>query len=287
MAHITQEGRLARIQGPGVMLVASDLHGNLEDFERLLTLLDREDDAVLLLLGDLFHGPAATAEQWAMDYTHLGDFYEDHSVALMRRLLQESQRRPGKLRSLLGNHDHAHVGGPVVGKFHRDEAGYMEQQLTQTQLDALHAYLGALPLMAVSACGVAFTHGAPPATPFDLDTLNQIDLGAYRDVPIFSMHRRDLLGGLLWRRGSTPETTQGFLRHLQHATGQPCGVVCHGHEIVPEGYESEDNHLLCLSSSFGMRRQAKTYLRLDLGACYNDAWQLKPGTELLPLYDPS
>ena len=42
----------------GVLLVCTDLQGNLGDFERMVELWEAEEDAILLFCGDLVHGPS-------------------------------------------------------------------------------------------------------------------------------------------------------------------------------------------------------------------------------------
>lgn len=284
MATITTDLHVAEVQGPGVLLVCSDLHGNLRDFRRMVELFRAEEDAALLFLGDLVHGPSVSEAEWAVLYEHLADWYPDESAQLFRELDALMDECPGRVSSLLGNHDHAHVGGPVVSKFHLDEAGAMEATMARTELPRLRERLSKLPLMATTPCGIAFTHGAPPERHFDRDTLATLTLSGYERVPLYAMYRHDLLGELLWRRGSSVEGTQKFLRAFAGAGFPPCEVVVHGHEVVEEGYERVHSRLLNLSSSFGMRRRNKRYLRLDLATRYTSSDDLEDGRELAPLF---
>ena len=40
MAKFHQEGRLAWVEGPGELIVVSDLHGNFRDFLRIVNLFE-------------------------------------------------------------------------------------------------------------------------------------------------------------------------------------------------------------------------------------------------------
>lgn len=284
MAHITITGHVAHIEGPGALYVCSDLHGNLEDFHRVVERFESEDDSALLFLGDLFHGPDATAEQWPHRYAFLGDHYDDHSAELFRAISALMRRHPRRVTSLLGNHDHAHVGGPRVSKFHTDEASVTEAALTTTEVAALRDMLRKLPLIAVTPCGAAFTHACPPRHALSVQALDDIDLTRYRDVPMLTMSDHDFLGELLWRRYATEDETADFLSSLAAITGQRCHFVCHGHEIVREGYEATHPNMINLSTSFGMERAFKTCLRLDLSHHYANTGALRPGHELIWLY---
>lgn len=282
--------RVVVARGPGALLVVSDLHGNLADFERMVALLEADEDACLLLLGDLFHGPDVPADRWDDELGHLGDFYPDQSPALYRAWAALMDRWPERVTTLLGNHDHAHVGGPVVSKFYLDEAAETERHLTPDARDDLHRRLRDLPWIAASDCGVAFTHAASPTAPFDLDTLTNTPLDGYQALPLNAMIYQGFLGQLLWKRGASLSDTEAFLRHLNgaiHASVSQQRAQTYGHEIAREGWTFENDRLLNLSSSFGMTRARKTYLRLDLTASYPDARALVRGRELLPLYpDP-
>lgn len=285
MPRIQIEDRIAQISGPGRLYVASDLHGNLTDFRRLARWLDNDDDSALLFLGDLFHGPAATESQWARELDHLGDFYRDRSAALFRAALTLWTRFPGRVVSLMGNHEHAHVGGPMVSKFHRDEGDFFERQLDARERAELRRFIRAMPLIATTSCGVVMTHGAPPESPFDRASLAKLDMGGYGHVPLMKMWSSGFLGEILWRRASSAEGTERFLDHLRAAgVDAPCNVVVHGHEVVWEGWEVENPRLLNLSTSYGMRRARKTMLVLDLDREYATAEDLRPGVELKGLY---
>jgi hypothetical protein len=285
MAQIIQEKHIARVHGPGTLLVCSDIHGNLEDMQRMVSLMEDEEDAALLFLGDLFHGPNVTEDQWARLYSHLADYYPDQSAEVFRYFCDLRQRHPERVHSLLGNHDHAHIGGPVVSKFYHDEAGAMEETLETEEIPALPELLRTLPVLVVSDCGAAFMHASPPERDFHPQELHHLELEGYEHVPLHAMYRYDLLGEMLWRRGSSSEGAARFLERLHQAdVGPRCSFVVHGHEIARSGWELEHERALNLSTSFGMLNRHKHYLRLDLEQRYQDAAALSLGVEVLSLY---
>ncbi|MBL8943685.1 MAG: metallophosphoesterase [Myxococcales bacterium] len=274
--------KVARLPERGVLLVATDLQGNLGDFRALAALHQRERDAGreawLLLCGDLVHGPpeSLTAEHWP---DHLGSFYEDRSAELVLEYMQYVRRFDSVC--LLGNHEHAHVGGPVVSKFHIDEASVLEDRLGP-DVEPVRAFLSGLPLVAVAPCGIVCTHGAPHATEADLEAFEQLDYGGHEDVPLWRMLESGTVGALLWARGASEVQASALLEALH---GRPdFGFVAYGHDIVREGYLREDARQICVSTSFGCFDAAKTYLRLELDRRYDDTHALRPGHEILPLY---
>ena len=72
MAHLTQHNKVWKIEGPGTLIVTSDLHGNMEDFQALVSIFEEEEDGVFLSLGDLFHGPKPLPREWSNHHLYQG-----------------------------------------------------------------------------------------------------------------------------------------------------------------------------------------------------------------------
>jgi predicted phosphodiesterase len=284
MAEFHKEGRFAWVEGSGNLIVVSDLHGNLKDFLRIVAIFEQEKDACLLFLGDLFHGPYLTRDEWAPYIDVLGDFYYDQSAAVFRCFIELYKRYPNRVCAILGNHEHAHVGGPRVSKFTEDEAMSFEAQLSHSERRQLYNNLSKWPWMVASKCGACFTHGAPPPTAFTRKSLEEESLEV-TDPQTWVQPGHALLSELLWRRYSPPEDVQTFLSHLNGFSPYKQNIVCYGHEPSPEGYEIEHPLLFNLSSSFAMQHDDKTYLHFSLSEVYFNAYEVE--MQIKPLYDDS
>jgi hypothetical protein len=265
-------------------LFATDLQGNWGDYQRLKEIYAQEEalgsQPILLLCGDLVHGPGgdiALRENWP-DY--LGTFYEDRSCELL--LDFERWSSEARVASLIGNHEHAHVGGPVVSKFFEDEAGHLDE-LLGAHKERLHAFLSTFPLLAVAPCGAAFTHGAPRATEATLDSFENLSYPGYEHFPLFDMYEVDTLGALLWARGASAERTKAFLEVVT-LRDRPSAFCAYGHDVVRQGYEKEGEGQICVSTSYGLDDENKVYLRLDLAANYSSVHDLREGHEILKLH---
>lgn len=279
-----QRNKVVRLPSEGVLLVATDLQGNWTDYCALKELYAAEkaqgNDPVLLFCGDMVHGPSeelATEAAWP-DF--LGTRYDDRSADIILDFMEFS--RSERAVGLLGNHEHAHVGGPVVSKFHPDEAAVLNARLG-TSLDDVCEFIATMPLIAVAPCGASFCHGAPRRTEPDLEAFEGLAYGGFDEISILSIHEHTTLGALLWSRHATPEQARAFLQ----ATGtgeEPAGFVAYGHDVVRDGYEKIGDEQLCLSTSFGLDDENKHYLRLDLSKRYRSVHDLRRGHELLPLY---
>lgn len=274
--------KVARLPDRGVLLVATDLQGNLGDFRALAAIHRRELEAGrqawLLLCGDLVHGPPdeLTGDDWP-DY--LGTAYEDRSAELVLEYMDYVRNFDSIC--LLGNHEHAHVGGPMVSKFHLDEAAVLEARLGDDR-ERVRAFLAGLPLVAVAPCGVVCTHGAPRATEPDLASFERLVYTGFENVPLWRMLEAGTVGALLWARGATEDHARALLAAVHGR--DDFGFVAYGHDIVREGHERVDARQICVSTSFGCFDECKTYLRLELDGHYPDVDALRPGHEILPLF---
>ena len=83
------------------------------------------------------------------------------------------------------------------------------------------------------------------------------------------MYHAGFLGELLWQRTAPHDETCDFLDRLHSTSGVRASVVVYGHDRVDEGWSVENPALLDLSTSYGMRRARKTWLRLDISSSIN------------------
>lgn len=255
--------RIVTLPPVGRLLAVTDLHGNIEDFHAIVARFQSLMPVAgprphLLFCGDLVHGPAIAPQEWP---EHLGDFYVDQTPQLLVEARQLQVAYPEQVHFLLGNHEHAHLGGPQLAKFHPDEAAHLEQQYAAGGFDAIRRWMAGWPLAVVApAAAIAFTHAAPHAQisgPRDLDDLA---LTGYESVPLVDMASTGPLGALLWARTTSAERAFAFLRALHDG----CRVAVFGHDIIREGHLIEHEPLLCVSSSFGCYNGDKVYLEWDL-----------------------
>ena len=276
--------RLLRLPSDGTLLVCTDLHGHLADFERMVQIFRQRGRAgerpYLLFTGDLIHGPNRSAEDWP---PFLGDPYADQSVEVVDGFMALQREAPGRVACLLGNHEHSHVGGPHTPKFWPDETAHFEQEAGPSRTQLCQRLFRELPAVAAGPCGVAVTHAAPAARIAGPEDIENLVYEGFEDLEIWSMAESRVLGALLWARYCTPETARAFLGALARG-GPPLGLVVYGHEIVPEGYRQVGDEQLVLSSSFGVPREQKFYLELDLAGRYQSVADLRVGREIMPLY---
>ena len=291
--------KLLRLPARGRLLVVADLHGNLRDFLTVAALFERlsagEPDAAgevcLLFLGDLLHGPYLPLEQWPNSQKDLpllcGRPYRDQSPAILLGVSELMTRHPGRVFALLGNHEHAHIGGPRTSLFARDEAVALEQRLGVEASLWLHGFLKGLPLWAVTPSGVLFSHAAPAAELLRLEDLESIDYRRYAPPNGSSRSQKGgaapdasarLLGQLMWGSSLSPQKAQALLARIG------ARLSIYGHAVVPAGFQTIGAEQLILSTSFGMEDAQKRVLLLELSTVYESVTALRPGIEILPLY---
>jgi calcineurin-like phosphoesterase family protein len=269
-----------RLPDHGRLLVATDLQGNLRDFERMADLFQAaaaaaHGDAHLLFTGDLIHGPHLEPEDWP-DF--LGAYYRDQSPQVIDGLVALEGRFPGHVHALLGNHEHAHVGGPHTAKFAPDEVVTLESTLGPTATQRLHAVLSEFPLAAIAPCGVVFTHGAPAAEIAGIEEVLAAPVSGHNLETVMDIFEVPVIGKLLWARSAPSDVARRFLAAMGGR------IAIFGHDVVPQGFERIGDEQMIVSTSFGVPDANKFYLELDLSARYQSVQELRLGTHILPLY---
>jgi hypothetical protein len=248
--------RLVELPDRGRLFVGTDLQGHLADFERLVSVFEEAakgpGGAVLVLTGDLVHGPEIPEENWP---EYLGSHYRADSAALLARAEELAERHPGRVFYLLGNHEHAHIGGPVVSKFFADEAERLERIMGPKRAAQVKRWFRSWPFVAVARrAGLCMLHAAPNAALRSPDELAGAALepaGALVDP---------VLAEILWARTASSERARDFLRTFD----ERLTVAVYGHDVVREGWAIDREPLLCLSTSFGCYDGDKVYLEWDL-----------------------
>ncbi|MBS2015502.1 MAG: metallophosphoesterase [Deltaproteobacteria bacterium] len=263
----------------GTLLVSTDVHGNAEDIARLADVFleerSREPETHWVVLGDIVHAPSAEART---DRPELYDF-DDGTMAIVDRLLELQKAHAGHVHFVLGNHDHGHVGGPHTHKFHDDEVNALENALSPAERTRLRELLEPALLAIAAPCGVLMTHGAPDATLEDLRALDDVPL----DVAAMTSAQRATMRALLTAYGQTDPVASTMLANVSRGLGFELRVVVHGHDRDERGFFHEGVHQVC-PCIFGAPRAQKRFVRLDLGARYENGQALRDGVEIVRLH---
>lgn len=261
----------------GVLIVNTDLHGNAADFMKLEEVFrDAGARAHWVILGDIVHAPSADAR--ASDPA-LYDF-EDGSFTIAERIAELQREFPENLHFVLGNHDFGHVGGPRTSKFHRDEVAALESTLGEEERTVLRALLEDALLLVAAPCGVLLTHGSPDTS---LLALDMFDADSELRALLESSVHADALRALLCSYGQPKATTDAMLAQVSRGADFDLAVVVHGHDKTEQGFFYEGGNQLC-PCIFGAPRGEKRYVRLDLGARYERAEDLRDGFEIRRLW---
>jgi hypothetical protein len=264
--------RVIHLPDRGRLIVSTDVQGNVADFDRVASLFEDAardaDGAYLVVTGDLVHGPELTEAEWP-DY--LGSFYNGDSKTVLEHARELADRFPGHVHYLLGNHEHAHVGGPVVSKFFPDEARRLEELLGDEGTRRMRGWLRNWPFVASAPkARLVMLHAAPHARIRSADDLDRLPLDSFYDVPLEEMAARGTLGALLWARTTSTERGYEFI----HAIDPEARVAVYGHDVARGGFAVEREPLLCVSTSFGCFDGDKLYLEWDLSEPAESARQV-------------
>lgn len=291
---ITTTDKVVELPTEGTLIVSSDLHGNMRDYLRIKELFEQTDNSYLLILGDLIHGPFFDVDNWPPE---LGSFYYDESEALIDDFQDLQAQHPGRVISLLGNHEHAHIGGTTTYKFRHptisqprngrrgveEQEGILDIILGEEKAKTYADYFRSFPLVATSAAGLVFTHCSPQLSkPISLEEIAATNYINLREMN--TAERKDhLLTRMLWSRDTTTAEASRFLEGISD-DNQDHYVIVFGHTPARQGYQLSPPNQLLLSTSYFMFDEHKTYLKIDLSGNYTSTEDFSEGEELRRLY---
>lgn len=260
----------------GQLLINTDVHGNLGDFERLEAIFrEMPDDTHWAILGDAVHGPSDAARARRPD---LYD-YEDQSFEIVRKIHELQQTHGDRVHYVLGNHDWAHVGGPRTRKFFPDEAENLEQHLSLREKTILHTVFNEALLCILTPCGVFLSHGVPGT---QLETLDELDSIQDFEFARHNARQTQILEALMTAYGQPVPVLEAFLQTVSDF-GIEQRFVIHGHDRDEEGFYTDGLYDAC-PVIFGAPHQNKRYVVLDLAADYQSTAELRLDHEVRRLH---
>jgi hypothetical protein len=230
-----RRGRVVAPEGAGEVLVAGDLHGNVENFRRLLLKADlARNPARHLVLQEVVHGP------------HRYPAGGDRSHQLLDLVAALKCQHPRQAHFLIGNHELAQATARRIAKDDVELNDLFIQGVRTAyggRADEVYAaylrLIAAAPLALRTANRVFVSHSLPPASrlaEFDPAALERDESAEADCRPGGSVH------SLLWGRDTRAETAAAFLRKVD------ADLLVTGHIPSDRGFEAPNDRQLVLDS---------------------------------------
>lgn len=231
-------GRRGRVIAPedvAEVLVGGDLHGNVENFRRLLAKADlARHPRRHFVLQEVIHGP----------YQYPSGADKSHQLLDLTAALK--CQFPRQVHFLLGNHELAQYTHRRIGKGDLDlndsfragvDAAYGGRA---GEVYAVYEeLLAVVPLALRTPNRILLSHSLPPASrleDFDPAALERDESTAADVVPGGSVH------ALVWGRDTRPETIAAFLAKMD------ADLLISGHVPCENGFEAPNDRQLILDS---------------------------------------
>lgn len=239
--------KLIELPDYGRLIVVTDLHGDLDDYNHYLSLWDESDpDFHIVFTGDLIHGL---------------DEETDGSVQILDDAMAKSKEY-SNFHTLLGNHEWAHITNKEIYKNNQPlllgfknvisfSKGFIEPHLTN-----YIKFFKTMPYFVKTANGLFISHSGPSDKVRSIEAFNKIFEGDYSSPILYDF---------LWNRyNSVTDYTKEDVKRFLEIVGSKVMIV--GHCPV-ESYRLYSNQII-MSSSF--QTKVKAYLDIDLSMEIND-----------------
>lgn len=230
-----RHGRLIRLEDAAEVLVAGDMHGNIDNFRSILKLADLGNQPDRhLVFQELVHGP--------FHYPQGGD----KSHQLLDLLAALKCQYPKQVHMLLGNHELSEWTQRPITKADQDlNALFRDGVQTAYGEHAVEIYAAYCELFAIMPLAVRtpnrvfISHSLPKRpmlTAFDPATLEHDAHDEREYAP------GGTLFSLVWGRDTTPETAQAFLAKVD------ADLLISGHIVCENGFATPNDRQIILDS---------------------------------------
>lgn len=242
--------KLIELPDYGRLIVVSDIHGNLEDYNRYVNLWDENDpDFHIVFLGDLIHAT--------------GD--DDGSIEILDDVIEKSKYP--NFHTLLGNHEWSHIVNSDIYKNGEDlkrnfealvsyKKGFIEPSLTR-----YIKFFKTMPYFVKTSNGLFLSHSGPSTKVKSIEAFNLIFESDYSSPILYDF---------LWNRyNSVNDYIKSDVDTFLEVIGSKYMVI--GHTVV-ESYKLFGNQMILASSFY---TKVKTYLDIDLSKELNSMKDLQ------------
>ncbi|HVS34839.1 MAG TPA: metallophosphoesterase [Gemmataceae bacterium] len=230
-----RRGRVVHLEGAVDVLAAGDLHGNVENFRRLLHKADlARNPGRHLVLQEVVHGP--------FRYPAGGD----RSHQLLDLIAALKCQHPRQVHFLIGNHELSQSTGRSIAKdevelndlFIQGVRTAYGERADEVYADYLRL-IAAAPVAVRTPNRVFLSHSLPPMSrlaDFDAAVLERDESTEADCRPGGAIH------ALLWGRDIRPETAAAFLQKVD------ADLLISGHIPNDHGFEAPNDRQLILDS---------------------------------------
>lgn len=241
-------GKLLELPKKGKALIITDIHGNLDDYNRYMSIWEKfgGHHNHLIITGDFIHAAANL---------------KDSSIEILDSI-KDNFENSNNFHVLLGNHEWAHITGIPVYKGDSDQRKDFEKQLRkkywtkwEDKLEEYKNFFMGLPIAVKTKNKIFISHSGPSN---DINNIEEV-----RNITNSGYSGNTRLYDLLWNRPEkfTERELNSFLKSVK------CKLSIVGHTPV-NGFKTVYNKQLIVSSSFSLGNKA--YIELDLEKKIND-----------------
>jgi hypothetical protein len=225
-----RHGDLIELPAQGDVVVTGDLHGNCENFTRVLQAseLDIHPDRHLIV----------------QEPTHTCETSEDQSFLLHEEIVAAKSKFTHQLHIILGNHELAELTGREILKggicyniLFREGMKQEYGTYFETVQELLHDFIKTMPLACLTPHRIFISHSTP-----EMQYIPHYSLKFFRQGTGERKKDESLVEKLVWGRDLSQEAADLFAQRVE------CDILVVGHTACKRGYQVPNSRHIILDS---------------------------------------
>lgn len=225
-----RNGDLIELPADGDVVVMGDLHGNLDNFNKVITALDLDSRPSRHLI--------------IQEPTHTYEATEDRSFLLHEQIVIAKSKFPDQLHIILGNHELSELTGREILKggicYNILFREAMKQEYGgnfDTIRELLHDFIKTMPLACLAPNKIFISHSTP-----EKKYIPHYSLKFFRKGSGDPKKDRMLVEKLVWGRDLSQQAADAFADQVH------CEILVVGHTACKRGYQVPNTRHIVLDS---------------------------------------
>ena len=256
-----RKGNLIELPSQGDVVITGDLHGNINNFNKIISAIDLKTHPYRHLI--------------VQEPTHTYEATEDLSYLLIEKIVELKSKFPNQIHTIVGNHELSEVTGKEIIKggicyniLFREGMKKRYHKYYSVIRELMHDFMKTMPLACKAPNKIFICHSTPPLKYIPFYTLNYFRKGKKKKKKDTVLQEK-----LVWGRDLTPEAADAFAKKVDSE------IIIVGHTACKRGYKVPNHRHIVLDS----KGIYATILHFRLNQLYTQSYLVKKAIQYINL----